>query len=326
MMSAAPTAGFAWFILFASLLSFPFVLVHELGHAAAQLALADGPVEVRVGRSPGWWRGQLGRLKLELNPIPALGKERAGTSTTTARLSPRARLIVVLAGPAAQILAGAALLPVFADVDGTARTVTGAAILADLVTLGLNLVPRQEHGHANDGLRALEALREVRRPDDFRERMGRFTKLASDNESAVRTHERASVLAHVLRVVGVAPDAEEPVRAMAFRAAFAGWCWRHVQPEREPGISVRIALDRARSPESDAMRTFAQVAETLARGTWDPARRPGREGPKERAENARVAAALASEVGKYGLSREQALGAFRYGIAVHDVEQVAGTI
>ena len=46
------------------------VLVHELGHAAVGLAATDGLVSVRVGRTPGWFRGRVGRLAFELSPLP----------------------------------------------------------------------------------------------------------------------------------------------------------------------------------------------------------------------------------------------------------------
>jgi len=76
------------------------VLAHELGHAAVGLVRTEGLVRVRVGRSPGIWRARLGRLSLELHPVPARG-DSPGETVTHARFGWRSRVMLALAGPIA---------------------------------------------------------------------------------------------------------------------------------------------------------------------------------------------------------------------------------
>jgi hypothetical protein len=53
--------------LFSSLWAIPLVLLHELGHAAAGLALTGGRVEVAVGDRPDQLVLEAGRLELGLS-------------------------------------------------------------------------------------------------------------------------------------------------------------------------------------------------------------------------------------------------------------------
>jgi Zn-dependent protease len=97
-----PTLLLAWCL--AVLLAGPLVLlVHELGHAAAALALTRGPVVVQTGRR-AWVTPQVGRLTLALGP----GGLQAGACWHLAPRTPRAEAIIAASGPLASVVTCAA--------------------------------------------------------------------------------------------------------------------------------------------------------------------------------------------------------------------------
>jgi hypothetical protein len=139
-----PTLLLAWCL--AILLAGPLVmLIHELGHAVAALALTRGPVVVQTGRR-ALLTPRNGRLTLAIGP----GGLQAGATAATA-----ATACLLLAPPRAAALALAAVA-VLAALDALAnlwpalhparRTVTGAPQESDgrIVArcLGLAFAPR----------------------------------------------------------------------------------------------------------------------------------------------------------------------------------------
>jgi len=164
-----PTLLLAWCL--AILLAGPLVmLIHELGHAVAALALTHGPVVVQTGRR-AFVAPRIGRLTLAIGP----GGLQAGACWHLAPESHRAEAAIAAAGPLASLATAAtaataclllappraaglalAALAVLAGLDAVAnlwpalhparRTVTGAPQESDgrIVArcLGLAFAPR----------------------------------------------------------------------------------------------------------------------------------------------------------------------------------------
>jgi hypothetical protein len=155
--------GGLWPLVFASAfvtLSAPVVvLIHELGHAAVGLIRTEGLVAVRVGRRPARWRARLGRLQLELNPLPARSAP-AGLANVYARCGVVTQVMLALAGPLAEAAAGALILAVGARLQLVIVEIAGGFWIVDAL---LNLVPRTHRGYSSDGAHLLAALRKAGR-------------------------------------------------------------------------------------------------------------------------------------------------------------------
>jgi membrane-associated protease RseP (regulator of RpoE activity) len=120
-------------------------LAHELGHAAVALRVSSGPVLVHVGRPPALLRCHLTRLQINWSPLPPRGVPFAGLCASRPARTPRARLAVVLAGPAVT----AFLVPAFvfamvasSDLPGWVPATWGLAALTAFVSLLYNVDPR----------------------------------------------------------------------------------------------------------------------------------------------------------------------------------------
>ena len=73
-----PTLLLAWCL--AILLAGPLVvLIHELGHAVAALALTRGPVVVQTGRR-AFLTPRIGRLTLAIGPARRMARHQASSS------------------------------------------------------------------------------------------------------------------------------------------------------------------------------------------------------------------------------------------------------
>jgi hypothetical protein len=132
-----PTLLLAWCV--AILLAGPVVLlVHELGHALAALALTRGPVVVQTGRR-SFLTPRIGRLTLALGP----GGLQAGACWHLAPDTPRAEAIIAAAGPLASLstalLAGGACLA-FDPPRAAGLALPALAVLGALDAIG-NLWP-----------------------------------------------------------------------------------------------------------------------------------------------------------------------------------------
>jgi hypothetical protein len=89
------------FVVFATLWSWPLVMLHELGHAAAALLLTSGRVAVGVGGDRDELVLTAGRLELGLTPAVAPGGE-CRVDDGTLRV-PKAEAWVAAAGPVASL-------------------------------------------------------------------------------------------------------------------------------------------------------------------------------------------------------------------------------
>jgi membrane-associated protease RseP (regulator of RpoE activity) len=127
-----------------AVLGFPgLVLVHEAGHALMCVALGANVERLRVGGEPHLTIGR-GPLRLELSLRQG---EDEGFVEYSGWLSPRAVAAIALAGPAAQLLAVAAL--VVAAASTSDAVAVGLWVLASLGLVAAvdNLLPSE----GNDG-------------------------------------------------------------------------------------------------------------------------------------------------------------------------------
>jgi hypothetical protein len=132
-----PTLLLAWCL--AVLLVGPVVLlVHELGHAVAALALTRGPVIVQTGRR-SFLTVRLGRLTLALGP----GGLQAGACWHRAPDTPRAEAIIAACGPLASLVTCAVATAACLLLDPSRAAGLALAALAVLSALDAvgNLVP-----------------------------------------------------------------------------------------------------------------------------------------------------------------------------------------
>lgn len=306
------------------------VLVHELGHALVGLATTKEPVLVAVGKPPGWVRGRMGRLRFQLSPLPAGDDEPAGFARAHGLDGPRAEIAYALGGPAANLLLGLVLLPLAGVVGGASAgvlVVTGGVSL--LLTVG-NLLPHRRGVHRSDGIHALEAYRALRGRVSDREVLDgawqRFRTLLTHPDDRIRTPERGLALAAVSTMAHVAGDPVPTTRERLVRAAFAGWCWREVEPGRgAPDVAVRVAVDRALGAGRERPGAIVRAASELAQSSWAPSN----DGVRPLARGARlerVAKTVISTLGSNGTDAPQLVLAFRYGLAMHDVERLLDTM
>jgi hypothetical protein len=125
------------------------VFVHELGHAAAALALRPGRrVWVVVGRHPH--RGPhpyptrwvvLGRLAIAFNPMPAL-RRIAGICVYEPPVMRTERALIAFAGPAADLAAGLVTWNGLMRVDpGLLHDVLWVTTFSFLIKAVVNLLP-----------------------------------------------------------------------------------------------------------------------------------------------------------------------------------------
>jgi hypothetical protein len=132
-----PTLLLAWCL--AVLLAGPVVLLlHELGHAVAALALTRGPVIVQTGRR-SFVTLRRGRLTLALGP----GGLQAGACWHLAPDTPRAEAIIAAAGPLASLVtcAVAATTCLALDPPRTAGLALAAVAVLAALDAVRNLLP-----------------------------------------------------------------------------------------------------------------------------------------------------------------------------------------
>src|SRR4051812_17645594 len=127
-----------WFFLLA--VTPPLVLVHELGHAVVGLARTRGVVHVVVGARPGFLRGRVGRLALDLSL--RRGRGVAGYARTYALGVPAFdRFLIAIGGPFASALAAGLFWSLVPHVQGVVlHLVLSAAAVASFHAI-LNLLP-----------------------------------------------------------------------------------------------------------------------------------------------------------------------------------------
>jgi len=325
-----------WSLLVACVLvasSVPIViLIHELGHAAVGLIRTEGLVAVQVGRTPARWRTRLGRLQLDFNPVPARNSS-AGLAKVYAQAGVGTQVALLLAGPLAEAAAGALILAVGARLDLTLVEIVGGFWILDAVR---NLVPQTKNGHTSDGARLLAVLRkagtESRVPTDSLERtlvdtFSRWVVQFSAAKGSVQTPRRMALLGGAPVARGHAPNDRSDLAVSIWRLAYAGWCWREVE---------RGDFGRIRDAVLDAVHTAtitgavepnltSLATRTLVAGTTELALAcPGADDDERRRFFDNAFLQIPATVRLPSIPEAQQRFAFRYGIALHDVERVRG--
>ena len=282
---------FVWGVFLVAL--YPtLTLVHELGHAAVALARTKAPVLVQVGRDGGLVRLRLGRLAISLDPLPR--GPRAGFTRVGGSLTPRERIAFALGGPAAEAMAGLALVAV-----GTARaslllTVGGGLALGVAV---FSLLPLAYGGVRTDGWHVRSALRGVGVDG---EQIARADALFEGRDAYV-TPARERLFAVAPIACGHAPEDRSDAAAALWQTAYAGWCWRETeQAPKDLQSEVRAALERGSAEGFEEPALIALAARLVAESDVDF-------GP------AFAAATPPADAASF---------AFRYGGAIREVERV----
>jgi hypothetical protein len=297
----------------------PFlILVHELGHAIVPLLRAPGPVSISVGKRPGWLRGRLGRLRFEVSPLPTPRHELPGFALARGLVEPRTEIGFALAGPAANIAVGVLLLMLAKWSGGGLASVLAIAAAVSLIIAVVNLVPHRHGKHRSDGLKALDAYRRLRArpedPEDLEQTWKRCRDLLLEPGDRLQTEARARALHAATAMEGIERDPVMTTAERIWRAAWAGWCWREVDMALgDPDLAARLALDRALSRGQDPTATTVIAASQLAQSSWNP-------GGGDRVE--RVTRRILSMLKGDGSDHAQLRLAFRYGLALHDIERL----
>jgi hypothetical protein len=319
-------------VLLGVVLAPALVLVHELGHAAVALARTEGLVAVRVGRSPASWRRRFGRLQLELSILPARN-EPAGLAKIHARLGSGSRVALALAGPLAQAIAGVLIAIVGTRIHFLPLTLSGGLCVLEAAA---NLIPREKHGVRSDGAYLGDALREFRgaggrgASDSAAERLerelsdirSRWQVIVSDERSPIRTQQRGRLLTAAHIALGHNDSGSEPARSLWW-VSFSAWCWRHVE---------RGDLSRIREAVLDAIHeatlSGAVEPDLTAHAAVSHAARndlslasPGDDDEARRRHFERGYELLLGHARPTDIPQEHWEFAYRYGIALHDIEQ-----
>jgi hypothetical protein len=294
------------------------LLTHELGHAAVGLVHTEGLVRVRVGRSPGIWRARLGRLSLELHPVPARG-DTAGAAVTYARFGWRSRLLYALAGPLAG--SGAALVLILLGLHSGLRPLAFAGSFALFIEL-CNLLPSRTSPRTGDGNSILETLQTRRRPlpyNEFADVESRFLVLVTDARGTLAGRGGGRLL-KVLNALDLDPSDRSREAQALVRTAFSGWCWREAEQADTAPIRDAVLDARHRASLRGLTRadTAGLAADELVRNGPDLATASPTLGSLDYG----LRRALASKFTS-GVPLEHARFAFQFGVAMHDVATVA---
>jgi hypothetical protein len=296
------------------------LLAHELGHAAVGLTSIEGLVRVRVGRSPGIWRARLGRLQLELHPLPARN-EPDGLATTYAPLDQTSAVLHALAGPGAGCLAAVILL-----LFGLHSGYEPLAVVGSLIAFSqlLNLLPSTIHGQRSDGAVVRELFRTRRPPRPSDPAAGVFARwLVLFTDARGATADARGVAGLFVGVLGALDRAREDRSAEAralVQLVFAGWCWREV--ERGDTAPIRNCVLDTRMRATVEGRTRADIATSAAAElVHDRADLAAASPTSDSLEKGFGCASARVRTGS--LPAEHAEFAFRYGVALHDVVTLA---
>jgi hypothetical protein len=249
------------------------------------------------------------------------------------------RLIYVLAGPAANVASGLLAVPLLLASGGAFRLLLGTLLFFSPTAAVWSLAPHTtKSGHATDGLLALRAWRDLRTPAiiaadgstaapffrEFEATRGRWTVLATDPNGPLRD-------AHLLKLLAVAPRAlrftdRQPEQSRALlTVAQAGWCWRqveHADSDRlRPDIDTALARASLFDPEPPG-RVWRAALELLSMKVNLGLASPGRTDRERTAFLARATSTYTEKLGVAdGVTLEQKTFAFRYGVALHDVQR-----
>jgi hypothetical protein len=305
------------------------VLVHELGHAAVGLARTEGLVAIRVGRTPARWRARIGRLQLELNLVPTRNTP-AGQARTYASRDTGTIVLSALAGPLAEALAGTAILFAGVRLHLVVVDIVGAFWI---VHAARSLVPHTVNGSATDGANLLAALRSAGSGSDdpldraLADTASRWLVQFSAASPSVLTERRMQLFGGALATLRLDPADRGPVAVGLWRLAYAGWCWREVE-RGEPARIREAVLDAVHTatvsgavePALTGRAAWALAAGPAELGLASPG---GHDDERRRFFEAAFLR-LPESVRLPSISVEHQRCAFRYGVALRDVERVRG--
>ncbi len=281
---------------------------------------------VRVGRSPAAWQMRFGRLRFQLSLRPARN-EPAGLATVHAKLSFAGRIAFLMAGPIADAAAAAAILALAIYARSTMFQIVGVLLLAAAL---ISFVPSEHRGFRSDGRRLLDELRGRSAPQPPRsalessleETHARWVVLFSHMKQVPDWKRLARQLAAAPTALGYAPDDRGPAHQALCKVAYGGWSWResergHPERLRQP---VLDALHEATKSGAIEPLLTARAASALAASDIDLS--PACPGSSEAERQAFLAAAF--ERLPKRLVDNTSIGhrtfAWRYGLALHDVE------
>lgn len=278
-----------------------FVVAHELGHAAVCLARTEASVVVGIGRPPGRWRVRLGRLDVTMG-LNFWSRRKPSGTVSHGGLDRWSAVACGLAGPVAQAAASALLLPIGIAMH---RPLVGDA---GVLGIGLSLsalVPFRYHGYRSDGANLVRAAR--LRPDPLIEMRRRWLVLLKDVKGTL-----GPTRGHVLN--GLPPALGHPGKgpdALAvWTTAFAGFCWRAVDTGAQEmrGAALDALHREARAGESEPQLTFGAAWSLIER------------------ESETAIEQLSLMVESPEIDEQTRRTAFRFGLALYDVESARGSV
>ena len=293
-----------WWSLAFLVLGPALIVVHELGHATVGLLRTQGLVHAHVGREPGRFRGRIGRLVVTVDFAP--GDKRGGFAHTYAALSRSERIAFALAGPTAEAAAAGLLVALGVRLSLLSLVVIGGLGIASAV---YNLYPRVREGRLSDGAHVRDAIhgRTIHRTelDDVLARAHVLFATPTKHLTGLRTQ----LLGGAPVAAGHAPEDRSPAAVGLFRLAYAGWCYSEAAPSNchELRGAALDALHAATSTGALEPHLTALAARALA--GRDVLQRTFPEAAFTR---------VCSAVGPL----EQERFAFRYGLAVREIERI----
>jgi hypothetical protein len=296
--------GLLWWSLALLVLGPALIAVHELGHAAVALLRTEGLVHAHVGREPGRLRGRIGRLVLTFDFAP--GDKRGGFAQAYAALSRRERIAFVLAGPAAEAVAAGLLVALGVRLSLLPLVVVGGL---GIVRAAYNLYPSARQGRLSDGahVRAAIRARAIHRTE-LDDRLARAHVLFATPAKHL-TGLRTQLLGGAPVAAGHAPDDRSHAAVGLFRLAYAGWCFS----EAGPGD-----CDELRGAALDALHDATMTGAVEPRLTALAVRALAGRDVLQRAFPEVAFAQVCSAHGPL----EQERFAFRYGLALREIERV----
>jgi hypothetical protein len=320
-----------WTLVLLGLLTPVVIFVHELGHALLGLAGSEGLVEMRVGRAPPQWYRRFGRLRVSISLIPARNTP-AGFANVHAQQSRAWRAAFILAGPFAQAAVGVGIVAI----GGVAHVATLTTVGVLIVSLAVvNLAPFNYRGFRSDGAQLIDLLRNPR-PGPIRtldgssvapvlellqQTQARWLALYSDERLLRNSRGLGNILSGAPGAMGLTRD--DPRAVAISRLAFAGWCWR--EAERRGDLTPLLAgLRRAWDDATAASPGDVLVTPLAASAAVDNMElglaSPGATDRERRGFLAGAFSMLPPRLRPQELTHAEQWFAFRFGVAVHDVE------
>jgi hypothetical protein len=310
----------------AALLTPVLTLIHEFGHAAVALARTEGLVTVRLGRSPAVWQKRFGRLRFQLSPRPAR-HEPAGIATVHARLSFGGRIAFLVAGPIADAAAASAILALAIYARSTLFQIVGVLLLAAAL---ISFVPSEHRGFRSDGRRLLDELRGRNAPhlprsvleSSLEETHARWVVLFSHMKQVPEWKRLARLLTAAPTALGYEQADRGDAHQALCKVAYGGWSWRESErgdPERLRQPVLDALHEATKSGAVEPLLT-ARAASALAASNVDLS--PACPGSSEAERQAFHTAAFERLPKRLvdNTSSGQRTFAWRYGIALHDIE------